>query len=352
MSASQFGGDIAVIGMGCRFPGDAKSPAEFYEMLLKKRSGWREVPEDRFNVNSFWHPSYDRHGTIVCKGGHFMKDDIGLFDAPFFSMTQGEANAMDPQQRMLLEITYEALENAGLPLNKVVGSDTACFVGGFTREYDDVTTSELAKTLLYTTTGNGLTMMSNRLSWFYDLHGPSVSLDTACSSSLVALHLACQTIKASTSDSRQAIVGGVNLILVPDQMTTMNPLHFLSPDSQCYSFDDRANGYTRGEGIGIMVLKHIDDAIRDGDCIRAVIRSTGVNSDGKTPGITLPSTAAQASLIRKTYAAAGLDPAHTGYFEAHGTGTGKLLFSSIPKHLGSSLDLLSRFTRHFTFRPR
>ena len=343
MSASQFNGDIAVIGMGCRFPGDAKSPAEFYEMLLKKRSGWREVPEDRFKVNSFWHPSYDRHGTIVCKGGHFMKDDIGLFDAPFFSMTQGEANAMDPQQRMLLEITYEALENAGLPLNKVVGSDTACFVGGFTREYDDVTTSELAKTLLYTTTGNGLTMMSNRLSWFYDLHGPSVSLDTACSSSLVALHLACQTIKASTSDSRQAIVGGVNLILVPDQMTTMNPLHFLSPDSQCYSFDDRANGYTRGEGIGIMVLKHIDDAIRDGDCIRAVIRSTGVNSDGKTPGITLPSTAAQASLIRKTYAAAGLDPAHTGYFEAHGTGTGKSLLFFLSRETWTVISVFSSF---------
>ncbi|KAL9103462.1 MAG: hypothetical protein Q9163_001490 [Psora crenata] len=322
MSAPQLQGDIAVIGMGCRFPGDGKSPAEFYEMLLKKRSGWTEVPKDRFNVNSFWHPSYERHGAIVCKGGHFMRDDVGLFDAPFFSMTQGEANAMDPQQRMLLEITYEALENAGLPLGKVVGSDTACFIGGFTREYDDVATSELAKTLLYTTTGNGLTMMSNRLSWFFDLHGPSVSLDTACSSSLVALNLACQAIRGSTSNSRQAIVGGVNLILSPDQMTTMNPLHFLSPDSQCYSFDDRANGYTRGEGIGIIVLKHIDDAIRDEDCIRAVIRGTGINSDGKTPGITLPSTAAQASLIRQTYASAGLDPAQTGYFEAHGTGTG------------------------------
>ena len=322
MSSSHRSDDIAVIGMGCRLPGDARSPQEFYEMLLKKRNGWREVPEDRFNVESFWHPSYERHGTIVCKGGHFMKEDVGLFDAPFFSMTQGEANAMDPQQRILLETTYEAFENAGLPLGEVVGSDTACFVGGFTREYDDVTTSELAKTLLYTTTGNGLTMMSNRLSWFYDLHGPSVSLDTACSSSLVALHLGCQAIKSSMSDKRQAIVGGVNLMLVPDQMTTMNPLHFLSPDSQCYSFDDRANGYTRGEGIGIMVLKHIDDAIRDGDHIRAVIRGTGVNSDGKTPGITLPSTDAQAALISKTYKQAGLDTSQTGYFEAHGTGTG------------------------------
>ena len=321
MTSVSDGGDIAIIGMACRFPGDAKSPREFYEMLLRKRTGWSNVPKDRFNVDAFWHPSYDRHGTVVCKGGHFLQEDVGLFDAPFFSMTQGEANAMDPQQRLLLEITYEALENAGLPLSKVAGSDTACFVGGFTREYNDIVSSELAKTPLYATTGNGITMMSNRLSWFYDFRGPSVSLDTACSSSLVALHLACQAIKASSNTSRQAVVGGVNLILIPDQMTTMNPLHFLSPQSQCYSFDDRANGYTRGEGAGILVLKHIDDAIRDGDCVRAVIRGTGVNSDGKTPGITLPSADAQAALIRSTYSKAGLDTSATGYFESHGTGT-------------------------------
>ncbi|KAL8808019.1 MAG: hypothetical protein Q9182_000297 [Xanthomendoza sp. 2 TL-2023] len=314
-------GDVAIIGLGCRFPGEANSPNRFYEMLLKQRSGWGEVPGDRYNANSFWHPSDERHGTVTFKGGHFLQDDIGLFDAPFFSMTLAEANAMDPQQRMLLEVTYEAMENAGIPLGKIIGSQTACFIGGFTRDYEEVTKSELAQTLLYTATGQGLTMLSNRLSWFYDLRGPSVSLDTACSSSLVALHLACQNIKASSAESRQAIVGGVNLIIMPDQMTTMTPLHFLSPDSQCYSFDERASGYARGEGAGIVVLKHVDDAIRDGDCIRAVIRGTGVNSDGKTPGITLPSPAAQASLISNTYAMAGLDPADTAYFEAHGTGT-------------------------------
>ncbi|KAL8810423.1 MAG: hypothetical protein Q9200_002591 [Gallowayella weberi] len=314
-------GDVAIIGLGCRFPGEAKSPTRFYEMLLKQRSGWGEVPGDRYNINSFWHPSDERHGTVTFKGGHFLQDDIGLFDAPFFSMTQAEANAMDPQQRMLLEVTYEALENAGVPLSKVIGSQTACFIGGFTRDYEDNSKSEIAQALLYTATGQGLTMLSNRLSWFYDLRGPSVSLDTACSSSLVALHLACQNIKASTAESRQAIVGGVNLMLLPDQVSTMTPLHFLSPDGQCYSFDERANGYARGEGAGIVVLKHVDDAIRDGDCIRAVIRGTGVNSDGKTPGITLPSPAAQASLISNTYAMAGLGPADTAYFEAHGTGT-------------------------------
>lgn len=164
-------------------------------------------------------------------------------------------------------------------------------------------------------------MMSNRLSWFYDLRGPSLTLDTACSSSLVALNLAVQQIRNSNSENRQAIVAGSNLILVPDQMTTMNPLRFLSPDSQCYSFDDRANGYVRGEGIGVLILKHIDDAIRDGDCIRGVIRNVVCNQDGKTPGITLPSSDAQLSLIRQAYDEAGLDMNETGYFEAHGTGT-------------------------------
>lgn len=167
-------------------------------------------------------------------------------------------------------------------------------------------------------------MMSNRLSWFYDLRGPSLTLDTACSSSLVALSLAVQQIRNSNSDNRQAIVAGSNLILVPDQMTTMNPLRFLSPDSQCYSFDDRANGYVRGEGIGVLILKHIDDAIRDGDCIRGVIRNVVCNQDGKTPGITLPSSDAQLSLIKQAYDEAGLDMNQTGYFEAHGTGTRKL----------------------------
>ena len=163
--------------------------------------------------------------------------------------------------------------------------------------------------------------MSNRLSWFFDLHGPSMTLDTACSSSLVALHQACTTLLASNNDCRQAIVAGTNLVLIPDQMTTMNPLHFLSADSQCFSFDERANGYVRGEGVGVLVLKHMDDAIRDNDCIRAVIRSTGVNQDGRTPGITVPSAKAQGTLIEAVYRTAGLNPDDTAYFEAHGTGT-------------------------------
>ncbi|SMR58644.1 unnamed protein product [Zymoseptoria tritici ST99CH_1E4] len=307
--------DIAVIGMGCRFPGDAKSPTEFHEMLLAGRSGWSEVPKDRFNVDAYWHPSHDRKGATVSRGGHFLSEDVGLFDAP------AEANAMDPQHRMLLEVTYETLENAGVPMSTIVGSDMSCYVGGFSREYHIVCSTDLNDTLPYTTTGNGLTMMSNRLSWFYDIRGPSMTLDTACSSSLVALSLAVQNIRDSKSTTRQSLVAGSNLILLPDQMTAMNPLNFLSPDSQCYSFDERANGYVRGEGVGVVLLKHIDDARRDGDYIRGVIRNVVCNQDGRTPGITLPSSDAQVSLIRQAYESAGLGLDETGYFEAHGTGT-------------------------------
>ena len=164
-------------------------------------------------------------------------------------------------------------------------------------------------------------MMSNRLSWFYDLHGPSMTLDTVCSSSLVKFHQACTAILNAEGGSRQAIVAGTNLILIPDHMTAMNPVNFLSKDSQCFSFGERANGYARGEGLGALIIKHIDDAIRDNDCIRAIIRFTGVNQDGRTPGITIPSSKAHQSLIETVHRSAGLNTADTPYFEAHGTGT-------------------------------
>jgi acyl transferase domain-containing protein/ubiquinone/menaquinone biosynthesis C-methylase UbiE len=188
-------------------------------------------------------------------------------------------------------------------------------------DYEKLSNLDQADTLLYSTTGNGLTMMSNRLSWFYDLRGGSMTIDTACSSSLVALHQACLDLRTSTRSCRQAIIGGVNLVLSPDMMAVLNPLHFLSPDSKCYSFDERANGYARGDGVGILILKHIDDAIRDNDCIRAVIRGTGINQDGKTPGIALPSAEAQMRLIKATYEAFNIPLDETSYFEAHGTGT-------------------------------
>lgn len=228
---------------------------------------------------------------------------------------------MDPQQRLLLEVAYEGLENAGLQMSTLAGSDMACIIGSFGRDYEHVSARDLVDKTVYAATGNGSTILSNRVSWFLDLKGPSLTLDTACSSSLVALHLACEAIRSNSNGTRTALAGGCGLMLGPETLTSLSAMHFLSPDSRSYSFDERGNGYARGEGMGIVVLKHIDDAIRDGDTIRAVIRGTAVNQDGKTSGITLPSSEAQAKLIRSTYESMGLPLNRTSYFEAHGTGT-------------------------------
>lgn len=227
--------------------------------------------------------------------------------------------AMDPMQRLLLEVTYEAFENSGLPLSKVSGSKTSCYVGCFTKDYEEMQRRDMELAPKYQSTGASQTMLSNRLSYFFNLKGPSVSLDTACSSGLVAVHLACQSLQ--TGESTMAVAGGSNLILSPDIQIEMCDMHFLSPDSISHAFDARANGYARGEGVGAIILKPLDLALRDNDPIRAVIRGTAASSDGRTPGITMPSKDAQIDLIRSAYLSAGLDVDDTGYFEAHGTGT-------------------------------
>ncbi|OJD32113.1 polyketide synthase [Diplodia corticola] len=310
---------IAIVGIGGRFPGDATNPERLWEMVSEGRNAMSEVPKDRFNIDSFYHPHAERQGTMNVRGGHFLKEDIALFDAPFFSITSKEAGAMDPQQRLALEVAYEGLENAGMRMEDVLGSSMACYMASFTRDYATLRGHDAQDIPLYEGTGNGAALISNRISWFFDLKGPSLSLDTACSSSLVALHLACQSLRSGEVPT--ALVGGTNLILMPEMQIAMTSLHFLSPDSKSQSFDHKANGYARGEGAAVVVLKPLADAIRDGNTIRAVIRGTGVNQDGKTPGITLPSAKAQEDLIRATYAQAGLDMASTAYFEAHGTGT-------------------------------
>jgi acyl transferase domain-containing protein len=206
-------------------------------------------------------------------------------------------------------------------MDAVMGSDTAVFMGTFFQDYTDMLLRDPDSLPLYHSTSNGQSraMISNRISYIYDLKGPSVTIDTACSSSLVALHLACQSIR--TGEAKQAVVGGANLILGPEVMMSMSMLRFLSPDGRSYSFDSRANGYARGEGVGCLVVKPLADALRDGDAIRAVLRNTGANQDGKTSGITLPSRDAQEQLIRRVYSQAQLDSLETGYVEAHGTGT-------------------------------
>ncbi|KAB5578099.1 polyketide synthase [Coniochaeta sp. 2T2.1] len=283
--------DIAIIGLDLKFPGDATSPEDFQRCC------------SRINIRK----------------AHHIQGDLGAFDAPFFSIPPAEAACMDPQQRGLLECVYRALENAGIPLSNAVGSDTSVYIGCFTREYDGVITRDPELDLRYIATGTGTAMLSNRISWFYDFHGASMTMDTACSSSLMACHLACTSLKMG--ESSMAIVGGANLFYNPDTCIPLTSLGFLSPDSKCYSFDHRANGYSRGEGFGILVLKRLGDAVRDRDTIRAVIRSTVANQDGRSPGITQPTKQAQVDAIQAAYRHANLDPGVTRFFEAHGTGT-------------------------------
>ncbi|TFB00940.1 Compactin diketide synthase mokB [Trichoderma ghanense] len=311
--------DIAIVGLALRFPGDATSPQKLWDVLERKESQWSEFPKDRLNIDGYYHPSNDRLGSLSFRGGHFLKDDISVFDAPFFSIPTEEANAVDPQQRMLLEISYEALENAGIRKEDIDGSDTAVYVGSFVKDYEYISLRDQNWGPKYAATGNGIAIMSNRISYFYNLHGPSMTVDTGCSSSLVAVHLAAQSLR--NGEASLALAAGTGMILSPETMLPMTALNFLSPDGKCFTFDSRANGYGRGEGIGVVVMKRLSDAIRDNDTIHAVLRASCVNQDGRTKGITFPSGDAQVANIRAVYDSAGLDFAQTGYIECHGTGT-------------------------------
>ncbi|KAF2490207.1 hypothetical protein BU16DRAFT_470125 [Lophium mytilinum] len=310
---------IAIIGMACRFPQDAVNTEKFWDLLINGRSAMTEFPPEKMTTEAHYHPDPAHAGTTSCRGGYFMKHNGAAFDAPFFNITKNEALTMDTQQRLLMENVYESLENAGIPLDKVIGSNTSVYVGAFSIDCSDIFTADHEAIMKYSATGNSLAILSNRISYFYDLKGTSISVDTACSSSMVAFHLACQDLR--NGNSEMSIVGGANILENPDKMYRMSNNGFLSPDSKCYSFDSRANGYSRGEGIGSLILKPLHTAIRDGDVIRAVVRSTGLNQDGRTPGMTLPSKNAQETLIRKVYANAGLDLRDTEFIEAHGTGT-------------------------------
>ncbi|KAI1138623.1 hypothetical protein F5Y05DRAFT_418859 [Hypoxylon sp. FL0543] len=311
---------IAIVGISGRFPGDATSPDKLWDLVAQKRSARSDVPKSRYNIDAFYHPSADHQGTTSARGGHFLKDDVAAFDAPFFKITAQEAHAMDPQQRMALELSYEALESAGIRIEDVSGSAMGCYMACCVRDYAAIRAIDPDDYPRYEANGSmGTAMIANRISWYFDIKGPSISLDTACSSSLVALHLACQSIR--TGETNAALVGATNLILMPHTSNHLSTLSFLSPDGKSMAFDHRANGYSRGEGVSVIVVKSLADALRDGDVIRAVIRGTSVTQDGRTPGINLPSSEAQEALIRAAYANAGLSPDQTGFFEAHGPGT-------------------------------
>ncbi|EGR49751.1 polyketide synthase [Trichoderma reesei QM6a] len=311
---------IAIIGMSCRLSGGVSTIDDFWTMLSRSRDGWRPIPEDRFTTKAFYHPDPQKKGCFNNRGGYFMDGDLSTFDAPFFHITKQEAEAMDPQQRHLLECTYEALENAGLPKNAVSGSNMGVFIGGTSSDYRLGTLKEVGQIPMYDATGNHQSIQAGRISYYFNLHGPSFAADTACSSGLYALHLAVQSIRSGDSDS--AIVAASSLHLQPHDMISMSLLGLFNEHGKTFAFDHRAkSGFARGEGTGCLILKPLHKALEDNDKIFSVIVNTGTNQDGKTTGLTNPSGEAQERLIRDVYARAGISPEDTGYVEAHGTGT-------------------------------
>ncbi|KAH6607076.1 hypothetical protein Trco_003389 [Trichoderma cornu-damae] len=311
---------IAIVGMSCRLSGGVSTLDDFWSMLSRSRDGWRPIPEERFSTKSFYHPDPQKKGCFNNKGGYFLNGDLSRFDAPFFDITRQEAEAMDPQQRHLLECTYEALENAGLPKSTIAGSNMGVFIGGTSSDYRLGTLKEVDQIPMYDSTGNHQSIQAGRISYYFDLHGPSFAADTACSSGLYALHLAVQSIRSGESDS--AIVAASSLHIQPHDMISMSALGLFNEHGKTFAFDHRAkSGFARGEGTGCLILKPLHKALADNDKIRSVIVNTGANQDGKTTGLTNPSCDAQERLIREVYARAGISPDDAGYVEAHGTGT-------------------------------
>ncbi|EGX95949.1 Beta-ketoacyl synthase [Cordyceps militaris CM01] len=310
---------IVIVGAACRLAGEASSLDNLWNMMKNSRTAHAKVPKERWDADAWYHPDPDRKGSLNTTHGFFLEQDIAAFDAPFFTINAKEAAGMDPAKRLLLEVAYETFENAGMPLEKIAGSKTGVYVGSMTSDYEDLSTREIYDEPHMAAAGSSEAMTANRVSWFFDLRGPSLTLDTACSSSLYALHLACQSLRLGETD--MGLVAGVSVILHPNFMQQLVAMHMLSPDGISHTFDDRANGYGRGEGIGALVVKRLSDALRDGDTIRAVIRGVGSNVDGKTPSVTMPSAEAQAELIREVYKQAKLPMASTPYVELHGTGT-------------------------------
>ncbi|KAJ6159879.1 hypothetical protein N7497_004416 [Penicillium chrysogenum] len=314
---------IAIIGSGCRFPGNASSASRLWELLRDPRDCLTEIPKDRFNWEGYHYANGPHHGSNITKYSHFLEEDIRKFDPQFFNIQPAEAEAIDPQQRLLLETVYEGLESAGVTLESLQGSSTAVYVGLMSCDYTDVVQGDIDCIPKYAGTGLSRSIHSNRISYFFDWHGPSVTIDTACSSSMVALHLAVQSLRSG--ESSVAVACGASLIISPPNYLILSHLKMICPDGRAKMWDASANGYARGEGVGAIVLKTLSAAIADGDPIDCIVRETGINQDGRTRGITMPSSAAQADLIRKTYQRAGLDVSRREdrpqYFEAHGTGT-------------------------------
>jgi acyl transferase domain-containing protein len=311
---------VAIVGIGCRFPGGADGPDAFWRLLVEGRDAVAEVPADRWDADAFFDPDPDAPGAIASRHGAFIAG-IDRFDPAFFGITPREAEAMDPQQRLLLEVAWEALENAGIAPDRLGGSATGVWVGVVNADYELISRERggLDRSGPYFASGNAQSVVSGRLSYLLGLSGPSVSIDTACSSSLVAVQQAVQSLRSG--ETRLAIAGGVNAVLSPESSIAISRYRMLAPDGRCKTFDARADGFARGEGCGIVVLKRLADAVADGDRVIAVIRGAAVNQDGASTGLTAPSGPAQEAVIRAALADAGVRPIDVGYVEAHGTGT-------------------------------
>ncbi|KAF1730572.1 Nonribosomal peptide synthetase 14 [Beauveria bassiana] len=314
---------IAIIGIGCRFPGNSTSPSKLWSLLSDPSDLSKYASPTKFNIHGFFHPDGEHHGTTNARKAYWLEQDHRLFDASFFNITPKEAEAIDPQGKILLETVYEAIDSAGLSMQKCAGQDISVFVGTMTADYDLLTGKDELTFSQYCATGTSRAIISNRLSYFFNWTGPSMTIDTACSSSLVAMHQAVQSLRSG--ECTMSCVAGANVMLGPELFIGESNLHMLSPDGKSQMWDKGANGYARGEGVGAIMLKTLSQALKDGDHIDCIIRETGVNSDGRTKGITMPSPAAQAALIQETYLRSGLDPRNPlhrcQYFEAHGTGT-------------------------------
>ncbi|PLB47412.1 putative polyketide synthase [Aspergillus steynii IBT 23096] len=316
--ATATGPEIAIVGMGCRLPGDIAAPSQLWDFLAAERSAGGKMPASRFNIDGY-HGDPDEPATTRALGGYFLQEDVRLFDNQFFGINNREAADMDPQQRKLLEVVFESLESAGVPLEEVSGANVGCYVASFVADFIALQSKDPESLTRYSQAGMGTTLLANRISHVFNLKGPSCVVDTACSSSFYALHMACAALQQGECDA--AVVAGVNLIMSPEMHVSISQAGVISPSSTCHTFDASADGYGRADGVNSVYIKRLSDAMRDGDPIRCIIRGTAVNSNGRTPGVTQPSIDGQEAVARKAYARAGLQPADTAYVETHGTGT-------------------------------
>ncbi|NES64844.1 MAG: type I polyketide synthase, partial [Okeania sp. SIO2D1] len=314
---------IAIIGMSCRFPGGATDPEKFWHLLQRGIGVRSEIPRDRWDIEAYYDPDPDAPGKMLTRYGHFI-DQVDQFDPSFFGISPREAVAMDPQQRLLLEVSWEVLEQAGQVLERLDEASVGVFVGNDGHDYEQLVQQHLQQEpesplVTYAGTGNVLSGIAGRLAYTFGFTGPTVTIDTACSSSLVAIHQASNSLRLG--ECQMALAGGVKLHLTPHSYIGISRARMISPDGQCKTFDASADGYGRGEGCGMVLLKRLSDAQRDGDNILALIRGSAVNQDGPSSGLTVPNGQSQQRLIKQALAQAQVKPSEISYLEAHGTAT-------------------------------